>query len=136
MVATYDLYIASELVKSDNIELFVAGGKVRKNFGTLTGYFTEEMVRQIHADVFFLSADAIDLTHGCMSYNIDEISVKKELIKSAKKTIALCDHTKFKAIAFMNICKLSDIDILITGKEIDDYTMSILKEENIEVLTV
>lgn len=136
MVATYDLYIANELSTMPNISLVVAGGVLRKDFNTLIGYFTEEIINQIHADIYFMSVDAIDLDHGCMNFNIEEISVKKALIKAAKKVIVLSDHTKFETVAFMNTCQLSDVDTIITGSQVRPDVVSRLLEKGIEVILV
>lgn len=134
MVATYDLYIAMELSSMSNISLVVAGGMLRHKYNTLVGYFAEKVISEIHADRFFLSADAIDIDHGCMCYNIEEISVKKSMINSAKEVILLGDHTKFETIAFINVCSLSEVDTIITGKEIDPETLARLQDMDIQVV--
>jgi len=136
MVATYDLYIAMELSNMNNISLVVAGGMLRRRSNTLVGYFTEKIISEIHADRFFLSADAIDIDHGCMCYSIEEISVKKSMIKAAKEVILLGDHTKFETIAFINVCDLSEVDTIITGKEIDPDILARLKEMDINTILV
>jgi DeoR/GlpR family transcriptional regulator of sugar metabolism len=33
-----------------------------------------------------------------------------------QRSILLCDHSKFETVAFVNVCKLSDVDIIITAK--------------------
>lgn len=134
MVATYDLNIANVLSDMQSISLVVAGGNQRKHFNTLVGYFSEMIFSQIHADMLFLTVDAVDLDHGCMNYNIEEISVKKAMIKAAKKVVVLCDHTKFDTIAFINTCPLSDVDIIVTDSVTSCDVIDKLKEKGIEVL--
>lgn len=136
MVATYDLYIADELSAMNNISLVVAGGMLRHKSNTMVGYFTEKVISEIHADRFFLSADAIDVDHGCMCYSIEEISVKKSMIRSAKEVILLGDHTKFETIAFINVCSLNEVDTIITGSEIDPLRLARLREMGINVILV
>lgn len=136
MVATYDLYIAGELSTMNNISLVVAGGMLRHKSNTMVGYFTEKVISEIHADRFFLSADAIDVDHGCMCYSIEEISVKKSMIRSAKEVILLGDHTKFETIAFINVCSLNEIDTIITGSDIDPLRLARLREMGINVILV
>jgi len=134
MAATYDLNIASVLSEIQNVELVVIGGVQRKGFNTLNGYFAEMIIQQMHSDVLFLSADAIDLDHGYMCYNIAEISVKKALMKASREVVALCDHTKFDKIAFINICGLKEVHTIITGKELNSETLSRLREMDIKVI--
>lgn len=134
MVATYDLFIVNVLADIPNIDLVVTGGVLRKKYNTLVGYFTEEIINQIHADIFFMGVDAIDMDHGCMNYSIEEIAIKKALIKSAKKVVVLCDHTKFENIAFMNTCRLSDIDMIITDNAVSPENLEMLRDQGVEVL--
>ena len=136
VVATNDLYVAMELRTMDNINLVVVGGTLRHETNTLVGYFTEKIIGEIHADRFFLSADAIDLTHGCMCYNMAQIPVKKSMILAAKETVLLSDHTKFNRIALANICKLSEINTIITGREADREIVEQLGEIGVQIILV
>lgn len=136
MVATYDLYLANELCMMDDISLVVCGGMLRHGPNTLVGYFAEKVIDEIHADRFFLSADAVDLEHGCMCYNIEEISVKKSMLKASKEVVLLVDHTKFETIAFINVCALSSVHTIITGKEIRPDILERLREMDVQVILV
>lgn len=107
-----------ELSGKSNIDLMVLGGNLRKHHFSLNGYFTESMIRQIHADKLFMGVDAIDFAIGMMNFSADEIQTKKYMIKAAHQAIVLCDHSKFERVAFVNICQFSDVDIIITGKEL------------------
>lgn len=121
MVATNDLRIAFELAEHSNTNLIVIGGNVRKRYYSLVGYFGESMMDQIHADVAFLSVDAIDIEHGLMAYSTEEMGIKRSMRRAAKETIVLADHTKFETIAFVKIANLYDIDCVITGRELDEH---------------
>ena len=134
MVATYDLNIANELRSYRNIDLVVSGGLLRKGASTLVGYLAEMIFNQIHADTFFLAVDAIDLDHGCMNFCMEEITSKKAMLKAAKRTIVLCDHTKFETIAFINTCSLDDVDIIITDRGASPEVVDKLREMGIEVM--
>ena len=101
----------------------------------VNGLFTEEMIRQLHADMAFLSVDAIDLSSGLMSFSMEEMPTKRMMIQSARRIVVLCDHSKFESLAFVNICPLSSVDIVITGKETPPAILEQLKEQGITVLT-
>lgn len=135
-VATNDLPEAMELAANPDITLLVLGGVVRPNHYTTNGVFTEDILKQIHADVTFLAVDAVDLDVGFMGFSPEELQSKRLMAKASQKTIVLCDHSKFSAIAFANICALKDVDLIITGKEIDPDVLRWLQEANIKVLTV
>lgn len=135
-VATNDLHEAMELATNPDITLVMLGGMLRPNHYTINGVFTEDILKQIHADVTFLSVDAVDLEVGFMGFSLEELQSKRLMVKASQKTIVLCDHSKFSAIAFANICALKDVDLVITGREIDPGILKRLQEEDIKVLTV
>lgn len=125
-IGTNDLISAMELSATEGVELMVFGGNLRKHHYSLNGYFTEIMIRQIHADKVFIGVDAIDFNIGVMNFSAEEIQTKKDMIKASHQTIILCDHSKFERVAFINICQFSDVDIIITGKELcPDYVEKI-----------
>jgi DeoR/GlpR family transcriptional regulator of sugar metabolism len=136
MVATNDVNIAYDLSFNPDIDLIVTGGIVRKGCHTLVGCFGESIIEQLHADRIFLSVDAVDINHGCMCYSVDEMQIKRAMLHAAKEVILLCDHSKFETVAFVNVCKLSAVDIIITGKDLDEKYVSQIKLMNIELIQV
>ena len=135
-IATNDLNSAVELSHFNNVDLMVLGGSLRKNHFSLNGYFTENMISQIHADKAFIGVDAVDFDTGFMNFSIEEISPNKLMIKASREVIILCDHSKFNKVAFVNICKFEDVDLVITDNKASRDTLSRLKEMGIEVMTV
>lgn len=117
-VATNDLLIAVGLAACPNIQTMIVGGGIRRGFYTATGYYAETQIREFHFDKAFLSVDALDLRHGCMITNADEVAVKRAILAAAREVVVLCDHTKFDTTAFVSICKLERITRIITGREI------------------
>lgn len=135
-IATNDLISAFELSRFDNIDLTVLGGSVRKSHFSMNGYFTESIISQMHADKAFIGVDAIDLETGFMNFSVEEIQSNKLMMKASREVIVLSDHSKFEKIAFVNICKFADIDLLITDDKIDIDTLNKLKDHGVKVMTV
>jgi DeoR/GlpR family transcriptional regulator of sugar metabolism len=132
-IATNDLMTAMELSRFSNVDLMVLGGKLRQHHYSLNGYFTENIISQIHADKAFISVDAVDFNIGFMNFSTEEIQTNKLMIKAALEVIVLCDHSKFEKIAFVNTCSFKDVDLLITGKEVDKEVINRLEEMDINI---
>lgn len=115
---TYDLLTAVELAKRPQMELLMIGGFLRKTYYSTYGFFAENMLRKFRADKAFLSADAIDMEQGIMSYTPDDIQIKQLIVESAAEVILMCDHSKFDTKAFLNICDLKKVSRVITGREL------------------
>jgi len=135
-VATNDLMSATTLAQLPDVNLIMLGGQLRHNHFSINGYFTNNMIGQIHADTAFIGVDAIDLNIGFMNFSSEELQTNKSFIQAAQKKIVLCDHTKFEKIAFVNICPFSDIDVLITGKEACPEYIERIREHGVEVVIV
>ena len=135
-VATNDLKSATELAHCTNIDLVVLGGSLRKNHFSLHGYFTDNMIMQLHADRAFIGVDGIDFNLGLMNFSSEEVQSKKLMMQVSKQVIVLCDHSKFDKIAFINICSLNKVDLLITGKETEQKYIDNLNSLGIKAIQV
>jgi DeoR/GlpR family transcriptional regulator of sugar metabolism len=119
-VITNDVIIAAELAANTAIDLTITGGNVRKGYYTLCGYYAENFIKQLHADILFLSLDSIDSEFGGAILNMDEVATKQRMMKAAERIVSLCDHTKYESKALLKVCELSEIDLFITGKELPE----------------
>ena len=135
-ILTNDLDIAYEVINNSTNNLIVAGGVRKKLSSTLIGYFTEQMLEQFYVDKAFISVDAVYIEAGFMDYNIEEIAIKRTMIKNSRKHIVLCDHSKFENSAFMSICPLDAIDLVITSIGIDKDKLQKFEGFNIDIQIV
>lgn len=125
-VITYDLRIALETELTSDSLLVVTGGIRRDGFDVLVGSETENFIRNLSVDKAFLGADAIDLEMGVTNAGFAEVSIKQEIIKSAKEVILVADYTKFGKTALIKVASLEDIDHIITDSRVDrDYIQRI-----------
>ena len=113
-VITNDLNIGTILALHPDIDLFQIGGTIRKGYYTAIGAFAEGLWKQIHADKLFLGVDSVNSSFGLMNYRIDEITCKRLMIECSKKTFVVCDNSKFQSTAILQICPISDVDVIIT----------------------
>lgn len=133
---TYDLLVAMEIAKHSDVGLMVVGGTLHRSCYSVYGYFAEKMLGDIRVNKAFLSADAIDLKQGVMSYTTDDISLKKMVLQCANEVILLCDHSKFEANAFVNIAGLDIASRIIVGNELSEHTLAKLRETGLIVEVV
>jgi len=135
-IATNDLKSALALSEFQNVRLNVLGGSLRQRHFSLNGYFTEQMLSQMHADTAFIGVDAVDFNIGYMNFSTDEIQTNKLMIKGSHQTVVLCDHSKFESVAFVNICGLAEVDLVITGTELAPCHLDRIKQLKVNVMTV
>lgn len=134
-VLTNDIGVAYEISQNTTNSLIVSGGKLRASSASLIGPFTENTLRDLQVELAFMSADSISMD-GFMDLNIEEVSIKRLMLKNARTSIMLCDQSKFNHDAFMTICPLSGVDLTITNDELDPEIEKGLRDNGITLRTV
>ena len=82
------------------------------------GKQAEDFVRSVNADVLFFSCHGLDL-QGRMSDNaIEEANLRQVMFEHSKKKILLCDSSKIGKTCFYNMGNVSEIDEIISDKEL------------------
>lgn len=114
-------------------DVILLGGKVDLKELSISGGHPEEMLKEYNADKLFLGVAGISLEHGITDYKMEEIRVKRQMIKSAKKVIILADHSKFNHVAPIKICDLNVVDKIITDGGLDMSLKAALESLGIQV---
>ncbi|HWR39872.1 MAG TPA: DeoR/GlpR family DNA-binding transcription regulator [Patescibacteria group bacterium] len=133
-VITNDLHIALELMYRENIELFLTGGKLRRqNAFTLQGRDAERVLEKYQVKKLFLGTTAIDFAAGLTVLSAEEADMKKAMIRAAREVICLADHTKFHQVAFVSFCPVEKVQRLITDGGISEEDRLYLQERGVRV---
>lgn len=132
-----DLKIALELMNKPNVDLFVTGGRLRREGAyTLLGRDTERILEKYKAKKVFLGTTALNMESGLSVLNSDEAEVKKAMVASAKEVICLVDYSKFHHVAFAPFCPLHKIGTLVTDSRILPAEIESLQSRGIQVHAV
>lgn len=109
-------------------EIIVLGGEFNPNTSSLTGQFTEQLLRCLFFNKAFLGANGIDEKLGVTTPTIEE-AMKKRLVKEHSDQIYLvCDSSKYHKLS--NV-KAFDLDDLIIISDKSDAKIS----ENVSIVT-
>lgn len=135
-VITSALNIAAELLHHSQIEIILLGGLLRKSSSSVTGMYAEKILEDFSCSKLFLGVDGIDVDFGLTTTNIMEAQLNRKMIQTAQKTIVLADSSKFGKRGFGKICRIEDIDQIITDSGISGHMTEMLKSMGIEVTVV
>lgn len=119
-ICTNDILIAGDLSAAQGLIVMVTGGVLRQGFYSLSGYYGERVIENIQVDYAFMGIDAVNTEYGFMLTDHEEVGFKRKAAKNATKCIVLCDHEKFEQGALLNVWSASEVDMVITGKELSD----------------
>lgn len=126
-VITNDIKIAAELVDS-KLKVIVTGGELQNDVGALFGPQTHHFLKNIHADLFFLGAHAIDLQAGIMSPTFEKSLVKQLMMEAAESTWLVADSSKIGERALSKVCDLQSLTGFITNEHISEEVKDQLSE--------
>ncbi|MBC8032996.1 MAG: DeoR/GlpR transcriptional regulator [Chitinophagaceae bacterium] len=131
---TVSLSAALEYSHHPNIEVIIIGDKLSKNSKITIGAEAILKIQQIKADLCFIGVNAIDLSEGLMDNDWDVVQIKRAMIKSSKKVIALSIAEKVNTVDQLKICDADDIDILITELDPEAEKLQPYRSRGIQIL--
>ena len=95
-VLTNSCEIASILIKTNpDFNIILSCGLLKADTLSLVGPIADYAFGNINVDKAFTGITGIDINKGITATNQIEAHTKKKIIDSAKKVVALCDHSKF-----------------------------------------
>jgi len=134
-IITNAVNIAAELAGT-SVEVILTGGTLRKNSFSLVGPIAEETLRRLSADLLFLGVDGFDVQYGLSTPNLLEAKVNRVMVEVAKKTVAVCDSSKFGRRSLSLIAPPSALQEVITDRGAPKSDLRALKQAGIEVTLV
>jgi DeoR/GlpR family transcriptional regulator of sugar metabolism len=132
-VATNFIPVLTALADAPDVELHVLGGRYYRTQEACFGLQTVEAIRQLRADLFFMSTTGI--TAGrCYHRSEITIMVKRAFMNAAARSVLLVDHAKFGRPGPHLLCGLEAYDAVITDDGVDPEDLAELRAHCAEVL--
>src|SRR5450755_4203859 len=127
--------IAAEMADTP-VEVILTGGVLRKNSFSLVGPLAEESLRKLSADLLFLAVDGFDVRYGLTTPNLLESRVNRAMAEAARRTIVVCDSSKFGRRSLSLIMPTSAVHEAITDRKIAKSQLKALRDADVEVTLV
>lgn len=125
MVVTNNLNVANILVGNPDCEVVMVGGSLRRTDGGIVGPLTIRTVEQFKFDIAIMGCSSVDADGDILDYDIQEVGVSQTVIRQARQTFLVADHSKFLRSAPACVGSLRDIDMVVTDAPIDDGIMTL-----------
>jgi DeoR/GlpR family transcriptional regulator of sugar metabolism len=115
-----------------DIKAYCTGGNMSpENKAVLTGDYTIDFLRKIHADVAIFSVQAVCSNGEFYDCYSDEVAIRNIMIKNASKRILLCDSSKLdKTSTFYQGCA-DDVDHIISDRDLSTFFTDPIPEKYI-----
>lgn len=113
-VITNSLVIAQVASRIPGGTVYVVGGKLVPESWSMVGPQATRDLARIHADWAFLGTAAVDHSGRFTSADPDEAEVKRAMIRAARASVIVADHTKFSSRGFVVFAEPADVHLLLT----------------------
>lgn len=103
------------MLSGTDITVYSTGGKYLHHSNAYVGEYARNTLRGINADLLFFSVRGLSLD-GKLTTSSTEEDVHNVMIENAAKTCLLVDITKIGKTFPFTVCRLQDIDVVVTDK--------------------
>lgn len=114
--------------------IFCTGGWMSSFSRGFIGETTRLRISEYRTDILFFSARSISLEEGVTDVNEEDAYLKQQMIRGTRKSVFLCDHTKFDEISYRLVCPVQDLDYLVTDQRPSDKWLHHLESAGVEVI--
>ncbi len=132
-IVTNAVNIALELQGQLGKRVIVTGGLLNQDSYELVGQVVAQTLENMHLDLAFLGATGVDLSFGFSMADEPEAVASRAFMAAAGQTIILADHSKIGRVTFARLCRLTEVDLLITDDGITGDQQSALETAGLKV---
>lgn len=118
LVVTNNTNIAAILSASEDIEVIVTGGKLRRTDGGLVGDLARSTIEQFNFDFAVIGCSALRSNGDLMDFDMQEVGVSKAIIAHSDQVFLVADNSKFERKAPVRVATMGDIAAVFTDKSV------------------
>jgi DeoR/GlpR family transcriptional regulator of sugar metabolism len=133
-VVTNSLPVANLLAHSENMEVIVVGGFLRRNEYSMIGHFSETMVRDLHLDKVIMGIGGIDPEHGLTNAYPEEMMMDRSYMNISKNIIVVADHTKIGRVTTSRTADITAVRMIVTSKLAPVEIVESIRQRGVEVI--
>lgn len=135
LVVTNNLNIGMILSNSEDVDVIVTGGSLRKSDGGMVGALARDVVSRFKFDFAVIGCSALDEDGEILDYDIREVDLSKTIIERSDQVMLVADLSKFERKAPAKIATLRDIDLFITDGAPPPACAAFCAENGVAVLS-
>lgn len=126
--------LAVELGKNPEISVVQLGGHYRAERMDAVGPLAVAAIEQLRGYVAFLGADGLDMDFGLTASDIQTAFLYQHVLRNARESILLVDHTKFLTPSLFKICPWDAVSRVVTDRPPDAPWVDFLNRSGIELI--
>lgn len=133
-VVTNSFNVASIVSKSENINLYLAGGFYDPDHGSFHDEVSDYIFRNYQSEICFISPNGISTEGLITNSGTSENPIKKRMMSQANKTVLLADYTKIGVTELNILSNPNNIEYLVTDENIKSNQITQLEKNGLKVI--
>lgn len=132
-VLTNSLHIVSALLLQSGTRLLVPAGQVFPEQNIILTVAGDDGMSRFHAPKLFMGAASLGPA-GLMQADVILVAAERRLIERADEIIVLVDSSKFEGPSGHVVCRLEEIDTVVTDNGISEQHLRMLEKAGVQVV--
>ena len=133
-VITNSIPVVNALMENPAVEVILAGGRIFKSSQVTMGIEAMKLMEKVRVDICFTGICSLHLALGVTAPNFDEAEVKRTMVQSANKVVAITTHDKIGTAESFKVCDIKAVDTIITEISNKDASFLPYKELGIHIM--
>jgi DeoR/GlpR family transcriptional regulator of sugar metabolism len=133
-VIVHSTNLAGELGKNPGISIIMLGGNYRPDRMDSIGPLSVGAIEQLRGYVAFIGADGVSMDFGLSATDIQTAHLYHQVVRNARETILLVDHTKFESPSLFKICEIEEVSRVVTDRAPSAGWPEFLASHDIELI--
>ncbi|HEY3871404.1 MAG TPA: DeoR/GlpR family DNA-binding transcription regulator [Actinocrinis sp.] len=125
---------ATLLAGRDGVEVHLSGGRLRASDLACVDAAAERFFDGFFAHRAFLVVDGVDPHAGLTCQNLDEIAVRRAMIRQASRVYVLADAARLGAVAVGRVAALAEVAGIVTDEAADPALVCALEHAGAHVV--
>ncbi|MCB0154318.1 MAG: substrate-binding domain-containing protein, partial [Anaerolineae bacterium] len=118
-IVTNGLEVGRALAKNPANTVILLGGILRGDGESVIGHLGEKLLQELHINTAFVSCTGFSLEAGLTEFDLREAQLKRQMIDSARRVVALVDASKFGQTSLAPFASVTQIAHILTDNSIE-----------------
>jgi DeoR family fructose operon transcriptional repressor len=132
-IVTNSIPVAEIFWDSRQAEVTLTGGYLYPRLGVQIGPICERMLNNVSADILIMGIGGVTAS-GISDSNSLNVESIRTMIRAARKVVIVADRSKFGRDSMIHVAPLTDIDQIVSDKDLDPEFLHMLKKNDVDCI--
>lgn len=134
-VIANSIRLAEELSGIPDVNIIMLGGQYRADRMDTVGPLAMEAMEQLRGYRAFIGADGVSMDFGLAASDIESSHLYRLVVRHARETILVLDHTKFEAPSLYKIVDWESVNMVVTDQAPTPEWQDFFKDKKVSLVT-